>query len=45
MYQGWEFWPPPRFGFVFEEDSGRKSHGYRVVIVFDKLRFQNVRPR
>ena len=30
-------------GFVFEEDSSRqKSPDYRDVIVFEKLRFQNV---
>jgi len=35
-----------QFGFVFEKNWGREYHDYRDVIVFKKLRFQNVfRPR
>ena len=30
------------FGFVFEETRSQKSRDYRDVIVFEKLRFQNV---
>ena len=30
------------FGFVFEENWGRKLRDYRDVIIFEKLRFQNV---
>jgi len=30
------------FGFVFEENSGRRSRDYREVIVVEKLRFQSV---
>jgi len=29
------------FGFVFEENSVRKSRDYRDAIVFEKFRFQN----
>jgi len=31
-----------QFGFVFEENSERKSHDHCEIIVFEKLRFQNV---
>ena len=27
------------FGFVFRENSERKSNGYRNIIVFEKFRF------
>jgi len=30
------------FGFVFEENSGRKPNDYRGAVVFKQLRFQNV---
>ena len=30
-----------RFGFVFEENSARKSHDYCDSIVLDKLRFRD----
>ena len=30
------------FGFVFEENSGRKSRDYPDAIVAEKLRFENV---
>lgn len=30
-----------RFGFVFEENSARKSHDYCDAIVFDKPRFRD----
>lgn len=36
---------PVRFGFLAEEHSGRSTeecHGYRNIIVFEKLHFKNV---
>ena len=33
------------FGFVFDKPRSGKSHAYRDVIVFEKLRFQHVRVR